>query len=150
MKGFFSMNIFFWFLIIAVITLALNLIAILQMKKRRTVHVLPVLSILVTGYLAAALLYLITSMQGTRILEQTQAAQLEIEPQSYRTAGDDTHSSYAFCSKEGMLFQFDDTELLTDQVPQSPSVVEIYFCQTRTGFSACYLYDSSTVRYILR
>ena len=150
MKGFFSMNIFFWFLIIAVITLALNLIAILQMKKRRTVHVLPVLSILVTGYLTAALLYLITSMHGTQILEQTQAAQLEIEPQSYRTAGNDTHISYAFCSKEGMLFQFDDTELLTDHVPQSPSVVEIYFCRTRTGFSACYLNEGSTVRYILR
>ena len=144
------MSIFFWFLIIAVATLALNMLVILQMRKRKAVRVLPVFAILITGYLTAALLYLFTATHGTQVLEQKQAARFEIEKQSYRTAGDGTYTSYAFCSKEGILFRFDDTELLTDNVPQTPSVVEVYFCTTRTGFSACYLSEGTAVRYILR
>ena len=144
------MSIFFWFLIIAVATLALNMIMILQMKKRKSIRVLPVFEILTAGYLAAALLYLFTAMQGTQILEQKQAVCLDIETQSYRTASDGTHVSYAFCSREGISFSFDDTQLLTDSVPEHPSSVEVYFCKVRTGFSACYLIEGADVFYLLR
>lgn len=144
------MSIFFWFLIIAVATLTLNAIVILQMRKRRTIRVFPIFAILCAGYLAAALLYLVTSTHGTQILEQKQAARLDIETQSYQTAGEGAHKNYTFCSKEGISFHFSDTELLTDTVPAEPSAVEIYFCRVRTGFSACYLNEGTAVRYILR
>lgn len=144
------MSIFFWFLIIAVATLTFNTIVILQMRKRRTIRVFPIFTILCAGYLAAALLYLITSTHGTQILEQKQAASLDIDTQSYQTSGDGAYTDYAFCSKEGIAFHFDDTELLTDAVPAEPSAVEIYFCRVRTGFSACYLNEGIAVRYILR
>lgn len=144
------MSIFFWFLIIAVATLALNTVAILQMRKRRSISVFPIFAILCAGYLAAALLYLLTSMHGTQILEQRQAVCLDIETQSYQTASDGAHASYAFCSKEGISFRFSDTDLLAGDVPQQPSEVEIYFCRIRTGFSACYLNEGTAVRYILK
>ena len=144
------MSIFFWFLIIAVATLALNMIVILQMRKRKAVSVFPVFSILCAGYLTAALLYLLTSMHGAQILEQEQAACFSIEPQSYQTASDGAHVSYAFCSKEGITFRFSDADLLTDVVPQEPSTVEIYYCKIRSGFSACYLNEGTAVYYILR
>lgn len=144
------MSIFFWFLIIAVATLALNTTVILQMRKRRAISVFPIFAILCAGYLAAALLYLLTSMHGTQILEQKQAARLDIEPQSYQTASDGAHASYAFCSREGISFHFSDTDLLAGDVPPQPSEVEIYFCRIRTGFSACYLSEGTAVRYLLR
>lgn len=144
------MNIFFWFLIIAIATLALNMFIILRMYKRNNVRVLPIFAILCVGYLSAALLYLLTSMHGTQILEQRQAACLDIEPQSYQTASDGTHVSYAFCSKEGIAFSFRDTDLLTDDVPETPSQAAIYLCKVRTGFSACYLNEGTTVCYVLK
>lgn len=144
------MSIFFWFLIIAVATLALNMLVILQMRKHKAVRVLPVFAILITGYLTAALLYLSTATHGTQVLEQKQAACFNIETQSYQTASDGTHVSYAFCSKEGITFRFSDADLLTDDVPQDPSTVEIYYCKMRTGFSACYLNEGTAVYYILR
>ena len=144
------MSIFFWFLIIAVATLTLNMIAILQMRKRKTVSVFPVFAILCAGYLTAALLYLLTSMHGAQILEQKQAASLDIETESYQTASDGTHVSYTFCSKEGISFCFSDTDLLTEAVPKEPSVVEIYFCKVRTGFSGCYLNEGTAVCYVLK
>lgn len=144
------MSIFLWFLIIAVATLALNMLIILRMKKRKTLRVLPVFSILCAGCLSAALLYLITSMHGVQILEQKQSACLQIETQSFQTASDGTHASFAFCSKEGITFRFSDTDLLTDNIPPKPSEVAIYVCKIRTGFSACYLNEGTAVRYILK
>ena len=144
------MSIFFWFLIIAVATLALNMLIILRMKKQKTLRVLPVFSILCAGCLSAALLYLITSMHGVQILEQKQSACLQIETQSFQTASDGTHASFAFCSKEGVPFQFSDTDLLNSDFPEAPTTVEVYYCQTRTGFSACYLSEGSGVYYLLR
>lgn len=143
------MSIFFWFLIIAVATLAINMTVIFRMKKHHTVRVLPVIAILITGYLAAALLYLLTSMHGIEVLEQQTAARLEIEPQSYQTASDGAHRSFAFCSKEGITFQLDDSQLLNDKLPEEPSVVEVRICKVRTGFSACYLSEGTQIGYIL-
>ena len=144
------MSIFFWFLIIAVVTLALNMMVILQMQKRRSLRTLPVFAVLITGYLSAAMLYLITAMHGTQILEQRRAACFDIEAQSYRSDNDGVHTSYAFCSKEGITFHFDDTALLTDDVPEDPSAVEVWFCQTRNGFSVCYLNEGTAVYYVLK
>ena len=144
------MSIFFWFLIIAVITLALNMAMILQMKKHKNIRILPIGIILLAGYLAAALLYLCTMIHGTQILKQTQAASFQIETESYQTAGEGTRTEFAFCSKEGVPFQFSDTDLLNSDFPEAPTTVEVYYCQTRTGFSACYLSEGSGVYYLLR
>ena len=144
------MSIFFWFLIIAVTTLAVNMINILHMRKRKSLRIFPVLAILCVGYLAAALLYLVTTMQGTQILEQKQAAYLEIEASSYQTSSDGAHTFYTFCSKEGISFAFDDSALLTPDVPKAPSVVEVYFCSTRNGSPSCYLSEGSAVYYLLK
>lgn len=144
------MSIFFWFLIIAVATLAINTGVILWMRKQQSVRIFPVFTILIIGYIAAALLYLFTAMQGTQILEQKQAVSLAIETQSYRTASNGTHTSYAFCSIEGIEFHLDDTELLSDDVPKNPSIVEVYHCNVRKGWTGCYLSEGSCVYYILK
>ena len=144
------MSIFFWFLIIAVATLALNMSIILRMKRQKSIRTAPIFAVLVAGYLTAALLYLFTAMHGTQILEQKQAVRLDIEPQSYQTASNGSRTAYAFCSTEGMEFCFDDSDLLSSDVPDAPSVVEIYFCRTRNGFSACYLNEGTAVYYKLR
>ncbi|MCI7130555.1 MAG: hypothetical protein MSA09_08400 [Lachnospiraceae bacterium] len=144
------MSIFFWFLIIAVATLAVNMINILHMRKQKSVRIFPVFVILCAGYLAAALLYLVTVMQGTQVLEKRQAASLEIDASSYQATSDDTHTSYTFCSKEGISFAFDDSALLVSDVPKKPSVIEVYFCKTRNGSPSCYLSEGSAVYYILK
>ena len=144
------MCIFFWFLIIAIATLALNMAVILQMKRKKKVRILPVCIIVTAGYLAAALLYILTSMHGTQILEQHKAARFEIEAQSYETTSDGTLISYSFYSKEGIRFHFDEHSLLTGNVPEHPSVVEVYFCKTRDGFPSCYLSEGTAVCYLLR
>ncbi|MDD7642563.1 MAG: hypothetical protein PUK75_08840 [bacterium] len=144
------MSIFFWFLIIAVITLALNMTMILQMKKRNNIRILPIGITLLAGYLSAALLYLCALMHGTQVLEQTQAASFQIETESYQTTGDGTRTAFAFCSKEGIPFQFSDTDLLSSEFPEAPTTVNVYYCKTRTGFSACYLSEGSGVYYLLR
>ena len=144
------MSIFFWFLIIAVTTLTLNMISILQMKKHKNIRILPVCVILVTGCLFAAVLYLCTSLHGTQVLEQRQAACFDIEMQSYQTVSDGTHTSFTFCSKEGIPFHFSDNELLNDEYPQAPTTVAVYYCKTRTGFSDCYLNEGTAVYYLLR
>ena len=144
------MSIFFWFLIIAVAALALNMTLILRMKRQKSIRTAPIFAVLIAGYLTAALLYLFTAKHSTQVLEQKQAVRLDIEPQSYQTASNGTHVSYAFCSKEGISFRFDDTALLAGRVPDDPSVVEIYFCRIRNGFSSCYLSEGTAVCYILR
>ena len=144
------MSIFFWFLIIAVVTLAINMTVILHMKKQRSIHALPIIAILIAGYLAAALLYLLISMHGTEILDQKTAVRLEIEPQSYQTASDGTHTSFAFCSTEGITFSFDSSQLLTTDFPEKPSIVEVCVCKVRNGFSACYLSEGTTIGYLLK
>lgn len=144
------MSIFFWFLIIAVITLALNMTMILQMKTRKSIRILPIGITLLAGYLAAALLYLCSLMYGTQVLEQTQAASFQIEAESYQAASDGTRTSFSFNSKEGIPFQFSDAELLSPEFPEAPATVEVYYCKTRTGFSACYLSEGTGVYYLLR
>jgi len=144
------MSIFFWFLIIAVATLAVNMIVILNMRKRKSIKNIPVFAVLCLGYLAAGLLYLITAAHGTQILEKKLAVSLPIEAESYRAAEGDAHTAYTFCSREGMSFHFDDTQLLSVEVPQAPQTVEIYYCKTRTGYAHCYLSEGTAVRYLLK
>ena len=144
------MSIFFWFVIIAVVMLAINIATILHMRKKKSIKNSPVFIILCSGYVVAALLYAITALHGTQILETNQAASLSIETQSYQTVTDGVHSSYAFCSMEGIPFRFDDTALLSTDVPPQPKTVEIYYCKTRTGYALCYLSEGETVRYILK
>lgn len=144
------MSIFFWFLIIAVAALALNMTLILRMKRQKSIRTAPIFAVLIAGYLTAALLYLFTAKHSTQVLEQKQAVRLDIEPQSYQTASNGNRTAYAFCSSEGMEFRLDDSELLSSDVPDAPTEVEIYFCRTRTGFSACYLNEGTAVYYKLR
>lgn len=144
------MSIFFWFMIIAVAALTLNLTLIVRMRRKKMIRIYPVFTVLIVSVLSAALLYAVTALHGTQIVNQKLAASLEIEPQSYQTAVNNSHAAYAFCSKEGMEFRFDDTDLLISEVPDAPSVVEIYYCETRSGFSNCYLYEGTAVRYVLR
>jgi hypothetical protein len=144
------MHIFFWFLILAVITLAINIALIIFMGKRGKFHCFPILSVLMAGYILSGLLYAISWSGGIRILSQTMACTMPIETASYRSATQDGITSYAFCSEDGITFRLDETELLDAQVPQTPSTVEVYYCQVRTGLPWCYLNDGTAVKYILK
>lgn len=144
------MRIFFWFLIIAVATLAINMICLLQMKKHQSIRITPIIAVLCSGYLIAFLLYLLTAAYGPQILEQKLAADFLIEQQSYQTAIDGSHTAYAFCSTEGITFRFSDTALLSHEVPDTPRTVEVYSCRIRTGFSWCYLNETTTICYLLK
>ncbi len=144
------MNIFYWFLIIAAAALGVNLIFITVMYCKKSVHVLPVAGIVIFSFLLAALLYLVTAMQGTELLERTLAASLEIETESFQSADDAGDTLYAFCSREGVEFHLSGAQLLDDAVPAQPTVVEIYYCTTRNGFSWCSLGEDTIIRYILK
>jgi hypothetical protein len=144
------MNIFFWFLILAVITLMINGAMIYSMHRQGRYRYLSIVLVLVTGYLLAALLYLLTWTSGTYILSKTLACTMPIETESYRSAEANGITSYAFCSEEGITFRFDETELLETEVPPAPSTLEVYFCRTRTGLSWCYLSEGTTVKYLLK
>lgn len=144
------MHIFFWFLILAVAILAVNLLIIIVMYKRKTTRSLPIISVIIFGFILAALLYLCTMMHGMELLSQKLAASLEIETESYQTAGSDESAAYAFCSKEGIEFRLDAAQLLDTDVPAQPTTLEIYYCKTRVGFSWCYLSEDTAIYYILK
>lgn len=144
------MHIYFWFLIFAVAILAVNLLMIAIMYKRKTIRSLPVISVTILGFILAALLYLFTVMHGTELLDKKLAASLEIETESYQSAGTGEGFAYAFCSKEGISFTFGSSQLLDANVPKQPTTVEIYHCSTRSGFSWCYLREDTAVYYILK
>lgn len=144
------MLIYFWFLIIAIAILAVNLLLIIIMYKKKTTRSLPVISVTIFGFILAALLYLGTVIHGTELLDQTLAASLEIETESYQSAGSAENAAYAFCSTEGIEFTLGAAQLLNPDVPKQPSTVEIYYCKTRSGFSWCYLSEDTAVLYKLK
>lgn len=144
------MNIFYWFLIIAAVTLFANLVTIIVMYHQKSVHVLPIVGIVIFSFLLAALLYLITAMHGTELLSKELAASLEIEAESFQSAVETNDTVYAFCSKEGIEFQFYGTQLLDPSVPAQPATVEIYYCTMRDGFSWCSLGEDSAIYYVLK
>lgn len=144
------MRIYFWFLILAVAILAVNLLMIIIMYKRKTIRSLPVISVTILGFILAALLYLLTVIHGTELLGKKLAASLEIETESYQTAATGEGFAYAFCSKEGIECTIHSAQLLDPDVPQQPTTVEIYYCRTRCGFSWCYLSEDTAVYYILK
>ena len=144
------MNIFYWFLIIAAAALCANLLVITVMYHKKSVHVLPIAGIVIFSFLLAALLYLITAIHGTELLDHTLAASLEIETESFQSAVEAEDTLYAFCSREGIEFHLSGTQLLDTAVPKQPTVVEIYYCTTRDGFSWCSLGEDTIIRYILK
>ncbi len=144
------MNIFFWILIIAVVTLVLNMLFILRMKKQNRIRLFPICMILAAGYLSAGMLYLCTYLHGTQILSKTPAASFEIETESYQTASNGTQTSFAFCSKEGIPFHFSEEELVDPSFPENPGIVEVYYCKTRIGFTVCFLSEGDGVYYQLK
>lgn len=146
------MNIYYWFLIIAAVTLGANLIVITVMYRKKYIYILPIAGIVTFSFLLAALLYLITAMHGSELLERKLAVSLEIETESFQSAAD-IHTDdtvYAFCSKEGIEFHLSGSELLAPSVPSQPATVEVYYCTMRKGFSWCSLGEDTAIRYILK
>lgn len=144
------MSIFFWFLIVSVITLLVNLAFIGIMNKKESYHPLTIIITFVLGVLVCSVLYLQTTIQGTWVSDYKLADTLEIETDSYQSVGSGFSSAYAFYSKDGIKFQIDGSMLLDYNVPENPQTVEIYVCDTVTGFSGCYLATGTDVFYILR
>jgi hypothetical protein len=142
------MNIFFWFLILAFITLVINGAWIFSMHRHGKYRCRPVILVLLAGYLAAALLYILAQENGTHIQSRTLACSMPIG--SISTEETDDLRSYTLSSTDGISFQFDESELLDTQVPEDPSTLEVYFCRTCTGFSWCYLSQGTAIRYILK
>lgn len=144
------MSIFFWFLIISVITLLVNLAFIWFMSKKESYHPLTIIITSVLGILICSILYLRTTIQGTWVSDYKLADTLEIETDSYQSIGSGSSSAHAFYSKDGIKFQIDGSMLLDYDVPAVPKTVEIYVCETVTGFLGCYLATGTDVFYILR
>ncbi len=144
------MHIFFWFLIIAVLAFTINIVLLLQMKKKNAVHLAPVACVTAGSYLLALGLYLLVISHGTDVLSHTLAASFAIDPQSYETTTEDGQTVYSFHCDNGIPFRFDDSSLLPDlSDTQSPATVDVYSCQVRTGFGWCYLNHGTQVRYAL-
>ena len=144
------MNIIYWFLIIAAVALCVNLLVITVMYRKKCIYILPIAGIVIFSFLLAALLFLITAMHGTELLDRKLAASLEIEPESFQCATRADDTVYAFCSKEGVEFHLSGTQLLDSLVPSQPATVEIYYCTMRNGFSWCSLGEDTAIRYILK
>lgn len=143
------MHIFFWFLILAVLSLTANVILLRQMKKKNTIHLTPVISITAGSYLLAVLLYVLVTTHGTEVLERTHAATFSIDPASYTTTSENSETVYVFRCDNGIPFRFDAASLLSDYpAAQTPSTVEVYSCQVQTGYRWCYLHRTAQVRYV--
>lgn len=144
------MHIFFWLLIIAISALIINLLLFFRMKRKKNAQLLPIAAVTLSAALLIMLLCACTCAHGTELLSSTAAADFTIEPQSYQTQTSGMHNEYAFCSTEGITFHFDDTQLLSADVPAHPTTVELYSCRIRNGYSICYLSDETVVRYLLK
>lgn len=147
------MHIFIWFLIIALIAFAVNLLLLLFMKKKKKGSTAPIFGVVCASYAAAALLYVFTASNGEQVLDQTRTVSLSIEPKSYQTASSGGHTAFAFYSTEGILFQFDDSSLLqmrAADVPKLPETVEVYYCNTCEGYTWCFLRENTALRYVLK
>lgn len=144
------MHIFSLFIYIAGGTLVLNLICMVIMYLKRSFHVTLVSGIVILGCLVSASLYLMTLIHGTELISKELAATLDIETESYQTAGSGESAAYAFFSKDGIECHIDASELLDSNVPDIPQTVEIYICTRREGFSWCYLSITDEICYILK
>ncbi len=147
------MHIFFWFLIIALVALIINLFLLRQMKQKNKTRLAPVIGVVAGSYLLAGCLYLITTSHGTDVLTRTLAASFPIDPASFENADENQRTVYSFHCDNGIPFRFDDTALLPDSADvsgQAPDTVEVYSCQVRTGYDWCYLGYGTQVCYAFR
>lgn len=149
------MHIFFWFLIIAALTLVTNVILLLQMKRKNAIRLAPVAGITAGSYLLAFCLYMLVISHGTDVLTHTLAASFPIDPQSYEMTTENGQTVYSLRCDNGIPFQFDASVLLPDAAAQTesgtqlPATIEVYSCKVRTGFSWCYLNHGTQIRYAL-
>ncbi len=144
------MHIFFWILILAAAVLVLNLLLLDQMKRTKKSRKKQILTVTCTGAALIVLLCVLTGLHGSFLLTQDAAGSFLIEPQTYDVHTDTAHTTYSLCSTDGISFQFDNTELLSSDVPAQPQSVELYSCTLRHGFRGCYLNDRTVVRYLLK
>lgn len=147
------MHIFFWFLIIALVALIINLFLLRQMKQKNKPRLAPVIGVIAGSYLLAGCLYLITASHGADILTRTMAASFPIDASSFGTASENKQTVYSFHCENGIPFRFDDTALLPDSADVSshvPDTVEVYSCRIRTGYDWCYLGCDTQVCYAFR
>ncbi len=147
------MQIFFWFLIIALAALVINLILLRRMRKKNKPRLAPIVCVAVASYLLAGGLYFITASHGTDVLTRTLAASFSIDAASFKTEEKDQRTTYSFRCDNGIPFRFDDTTLLSDSVDttgQVPATVEVYSCQVRTGYGWCFLSNGTQVCYTFR
>lgn len=144
------MHIFFWILILAAAVLVVSLLLLHQMKRTKRSRQKPIIAVTCAGVLLIALLCVLTCLHGSIILTKEPAGSFAIEPDTCTADTVDSHTTYRFYSTDGIPFQFDETDLLSDDVPAQPQSVKLYICTIRRGFRNCYLNDSTAVRYILK
>ena len=143
------MHIFYWFIIIALLSLTINLITLYHMNKRKNIHFTPIVSVFCISLVTAVLLFVACKAHGTQIISQSFAASFPIDSASYQTQVHETDISYSFYTTDGIRFHFSSHELLSDTVPEEPNYLEMYDCKTRTGFPFCYLSEGEALGYIL-
>lgn len=152
LRSIWIMNIYLWITIIASITFLFVIFLLARKFLAGKENGLVIFSVILAGTLICAILYVLSSMQGTQALAWEFVTEYQIKEETFKTTDENTanylSTAYAFYAENGVQYQLRGSDLLTE--PQArPSFVGIYTCEAVDGFSWCYLKKGTVVRYTL-
>lgn len=146
------MNVYSWITLIASITFILVVFLFCRKFLAGKENGLVIFSVVLAGIFASAAFYVLTSMQGTQILDSDFAVEYQIKEETFRTTDENTanylNAAYAFYAENGVQYQLRGTDLLEE--PESdPAFIGIYTCEAVEGYPWCYLKKGTVVRHTL-
>ena len=146
------MNIYLWITIIASITTVLVIFLLIRKFLAGKENGIFIFSVIFTGVLVSALLYILSSMKGTQILAANFATEYQIKEETFKTTDENTanylNAAYAFYAENVVQYQLRGMDLL-EEPEEAPAFIGIYSCEAVDGFSWCYLKKGTVVRHTL-
>lgn len=146
------MSVYFWITIIAAITFSFVIILSCRKFLAGKDNGLLIFTIILAGILISAALYVVTSIQDTRILSAKWAVEYQMKEETFRTTDENTanylNAAYAFYAENGVQYQLRGSDLLREPEPD-PAFVGIYTCEAVEGYPWCYIKKGTVVRHTL-
>ncbi len=146
------MSIYLWITAIASATFLILVFLFCRKFLAGKENGLIIFSVILLGIAASASLYIVSSTQGTQVLDADLAAEYQIKEETFRTTDENTanyqNAAYAFYAENGVQYQLRGTDLLQEPDAE-PAFVGIYTCEAVDGFSWCYLKKGTVIRHTL-
>ncbi len=135
------MYLYYWFILLAAAALIISAGLLHGMKRKKSLHLTPIVCVNVCSYLIAAVLTALTMIHGTSIQQRTLIDTLPIDPATFSYSVTE-QPYYSFTCENGVSFSFDQSQLLDDSIDATaavPDTVEIYSCEVLRGYDFCML-----------